>query len=363
MAVHGLQDPVVSGLEGQMELLGDLLMGGHGVEELVAGIPGMGGHKPQGEFPLQLRDPAQQICKVDIHAQVLAVGVDVLPQDSDFLIARGDQLPALGQDVLRQTAPLPAPDVGDDAVGAEVVAAVHDGDPGLQIVGADHRQTLGNGPGGILHRPGLPVPDQHPVEVLRQLPQVVGRENAVHVGVAVLHAAGDLGIAHHAAADEDLLAGMPPFGVDQGSHVAEDPLHRVVPDGAGVDDHQIRPLGGVGKAVAAAVQDPPDLLGIRLVLLAAVGLHIGRRGDSLALPPGFDIVADLLLPAQVLGRNQGCFPFQIAVLRFEMILLHNNSRYYTIFPAGLQGIFPGVPPLTSGDFSGIIETVKQGGAV
>ena len=155
------------------------------------------------------------------------------------------------------------------------------------------------------------MPDQDPVELLRQLPEVVGGEDAIHVGVRLLHPLGDLGLAHHAAADEDLLPRVAALGVDQGPHVAEDPLGGVLPDGAGVDDHQVRPLGGIGEAVAAALQDAPDLLGIGLVLLAAVGLHVSCGRHALGLPPALDIVADLRLPPQVFLRDQGCFAFQI----------------------------------------------------
>ena len=157
--------------------------------------------------------------------------------------------------------------------------------------------------------------DQDPVELLRQLPEVVGGEDAVHVGIGLPHPLGDLGLAHHAAADEDLLAGMAPLGVDQGPHVAEDPLGGVLPDGAGVDHHQVRPLGGIGEAVAAALQNAPDLLRVRLVLLTAVGLHIGRGGLPLALPPALEIIADLRLPPQVLLGDQRSFTFQNQYLR------------------------------------------------
>ena len=305
MAVHGLQDPVVPGLEGEVELLGDLLMGRHRVEELVAGVPRMGGHEAEGEIPVQLRDLSEQVREVDLHAQILAVGVDVLAQEGEFLIAPAYQVPAFVQNVLRQAAALPAPDVGDDAVGAEIVAAVHDRDPGLEIVRPHHGQALGDGPVGVSDGEGLAVPDQHRIEVLRQLPEVVGGEDPVHVPVALLHPAGDLRVAHHAAADEDLLPRMAALRVDQGAHVAEDPLDRVVPDRAGIDDDEVRALGFVGEAVAAALQDAPDLLGVGLVLLAAVGLHVSNGGFPLRLPPGFDIFADLLLPAQVLGGDQG----------------------------------------------------------
>ena len=163
------------------------------------------------------------------------------------------------------------------------------------------------------------VPDQNAVEQLRELPQMVGIEHAVHMGIALFHPLGDLGLAHHAAADENLLPRMAALGVDKSADVSEDALLGVLADGAGVDDDHVGVLRAVGQAVAAALQHAAKLLGIRLVLLAAVGLHVGQRRLALALPEALDIVADLSLTAQVLGGDQRCFPFQSSFLRLFSI--------------------------------------------
>ena len=58
-----------------------------------------------------------------VQIQIIAVGVDILAQQSDVLVPGLHQLPDLLQNALGVPAPLPAPDIGYDAVGAEVVAA------------------------------------------------------------------------------------------------------------------------------------------------------------------------------------------------------------------------------------------------
>ena len=55
-----------------------------------------------------------------------------------------------------------------------------------------------------------------------------------------------------------------------------DLLLRVVPDGAGVQQDQVRLGGVVCKAKAHGGQHPPQLLAVGLVLLAAIGHHMGQ---------------------------------------------------------------------------------------
>ena len=89
---------------------------GHGVKQLGGGVLGLGGHESNQIVSLDLVQLLQKIGKVPRRLQILAVGVDVLPQQGDLLIPLGGQLPHVVDDALRLPAALPAPDVGDDAV-------------------------------------------------------------------------------------------------------------------------------------------------------------------------------------------------------------------------------------------------------
>ena len=62
----------------------------------------------------------------------IAVAVDGLAEQGDFLAALGGELADLGGDVLRRPALLRAAHARHDAVGAELVAADHDADVGLE---------------------------------------------------------------------------------------------------------------------------------------------------------------------------------------------------------------------------------------
>ena len=220
-------------MEGQVELLGDLGIGGHGVKELLPRVPGVAGHEANEEFPVQGGDGRQQVRKIPAPVQVLAVGIDILAQEGDLPAARGDQLPALLENFLRLAAPLPAPDIGDDAVGTEIIAAVHDGDPRLQRVVPHHGQALGNGPRALLGEKDPFPRGEDPVQDLGKAPQLLGIEDPVHMGIALFQPLHHSPLAGHAAAQENLLLRVAAFGVLQRPQVAKDPLLGVLPDGAG----------------------------------------------------------------------------------------------------------------------------------
>ena len=136
---------------------------------------------------------------------------------------------------------------------------------------------------------------------------MVGGEYTVHMVVAVFDAVRHDLLAGHAAAEEDLLTGMAAFCVDQSAQIAENPLFRVFPDGAGVHDHHVGPLGLTADGIAALSQQTPELFGIRFILLAAVGFHIGYRHGILVPPIGGDLITIIELLTQLIFRNHSGF--------------------------------------------------------
>ena len=276
----------------------------------MAGVLGMGRHETQAEIARQARDLRHEVGEIHAEAEVLAVRIDVLAEQRDLLIALRDQRAALLQDVLRLAGALSAAHIGHDAVRAEIVAAVHDGDPRLELILAHDGQALGNGSGRILHGEHALACRQHAEQQLRQLPQVVRGEHAVHIGIGLAHALDHGGLAHHAAAQEDLLTWVAAAGMHERADIAEHALLGVLADGAGIEDDEVRALRAVRQTVATVLEHAADLLGIRLVLLAAVGLHKGHRRDALRLPVFAHPSAEALLPLQSLGRDHSRFLFQ-----------------------------------------------------
>ena len=124
---------------------------GHGVKELEGGVLGLGGHEAQEKVAVELVQLPKQVCKIVPGLQVLAVGVYILAQEGDLLKALVGQLPYLRHDLIHVAAALPAPDIGDDAVRAEVVAPVHNGDPRPGVTLPDNGHSLGDGAALVLH--------------------------------------------------------------------------------------------------------------------------------------------------------------------------------------------------------------------
>ena len=99
-------------------------------------------------------------------------------------------------------------------------AAIHNGHPSLQLAVPHLGNALGNG-AWLVGNEKLPLfPAEHIPQNFRELPQVVGGEHAVHMGVALFDTVGDLGFACHAATQEDFLSGVAALGVDQSAITA-----------------------------------------------------------------------------------------------------------------------------------------------
>ena len=151
-------------------------------------------------------------------------------------------------------------------------------------------------------------------------------EHGVDIGIGILHALDHGGLTHHAAAEEDLLTRVAALRVYERADVAEHALLGVLADGAGVEDHGVGALGRVGQAVARGLEHPAQLLGIGLVLLAAVGFDVGRRRDALRRPIIADLRAEPLLALDLLRRDSSGFAVQRAFLR----ILFDDYFYYCI---------------------------------
>ena len=88
------------------------------------------------------------------------------------------------------------------------------------------------------------------VDEFREAPQHLRAEDQIHMAVGFRDLLGHVGLLGHAAAQADELAGVAALHVDQRPQVAQHPLLRVLPDGAGVDDDHVGLLLVLGEAVA-----------------------------------------------------------------------------------------------------------------
>ena len=124
-----------------------------------------------------------------------------------------------------------------------------------------------------------------------------------------------MGLLGHTAAQTYDLLRVAALGVHQGAQVAEHPLLGVFPDGAGVDDDDAGLLLVVGKAEAHLGQIAPDALGVRLVLLTAIGVYKGEGGRGQLGGDGSGLTAEVQLTVDVSLRDHGSGTFHFGSSR------------------------------------------------
>ncbi len=147
---------------------------------------------------------------------------------------------------------------------------------------------------------------------LREAPQGLGPEDQVHVTVGFPHPLRHPLFLGHAAAEDDDLLRVLLFGVSQNPQISEHPLLRVFPDGAGVQQHQVRLPGVLREGEAHFLQHTHEPLAVRHVLLAAEGFHPGQGVGSPALEHGPDLLLKVPLAGDLPLRDHDFLSFQNA---------------------------------------------------
>jgi len=119
-AVHRLEDAVASRLHRQVEVrhqFGDLAVR---CDQGVGHVGGVARGVANALQPIDLRERPDELGET---ALAVGPGIHVLPQKHDLAGARIDQRMRLGEDVAPRPRDLGPAGIGDDAVGAELVAA------------------------------------------------------------------------------------------------------------------------------------------------------------------------------------------------------------------------------------------------
>ena len=271
LTVHQFQDTAASALHGQVDVAAHVGLFGNDVQRLVAHVLGVRGGEADAHAGRGLCHGAQQLREVDHRAvgPLEAVGVDVLPQQGDFLVAACLEVGHLAQDALHVAAALAATGIGHDAVGAEVIAPAHDGHEARNVVAAHarrHHVAIGLG-GRQFHIDGL-LPGFGGGNEVGQGEVGVGTCHQVHAVVGdevVLHALGHT--AHHAHQQVRTLLLERLEKVEAVEYL----LLGVVADGAGIHKHGVGLVERRGRAVARHLHDGGNDFTVGHVHLAAVG--------------------------------------------------------------------------------------------
>ena len=141
----------------------------------------MAGHETDARQPINGIDLLDQIrevrlCTVRTDA---AIGIDILSEQHDLFDTIADKRSDFFDDILRLPAPFPASGVRNDAVGAEIIAAVHDVDKRLVTVKSVCRQTLHDLAAVLPYSQLLLFLLIELIQKLRQLMQIIGAEDHI----------------------------------------------------------------------------------------------------------------------------------------------------------------------------------------
>ena len=264
-AVHGRQDLVVAGLEGDVQVAADLGVVADPGHQRRGHLHRQDAGQAQAQQPVDRRQPVDQPGQGVLLAPVVAVLAQVDAGEHDLADAPADLAADVVEDLLFGVGAERAAGPGDDAEGAPLVAAGLglDRHPGAQPLGRgrpDHQRQpadLGHG-GDQLGQPVLAVVVDH---------QVDPGDGPDRLGVGDRVAAGD----DHGG----LRVGL--------GRLADQPARgggRLPGHGAGVDHHHVGGLAGVGQVEAARPQRLQGLLALGLVEPAPEGLEgdLGRGG-------------------------------------------------------------------------------------
>ncbi len=143
LAVHLLEYTARTALHRQMQVVADVGVCGHGEQYLVGHVFGVGRREAYAHVGGGVGHNAEQVGKVGAFLSLFVavpVAVDVLTEQGDFLESLAAQVGHLVENALHAAATFAATGIGDDAVGAEIVAAAHDADEARDAAVADARR-------------------------------------------------------------------------------------------------------------------------------------------------------------------------------------------------------------------------------
>ena len=132
--------------------------------------------------------------------------------------------------------------------------------------------------------------------------------------IGVFHLVGHDLLLRHATAETDDLVGLCGLRVAQAAEVTVDPLFRVLADGAGVEQDDVRLIFIARELIAHLAQHTHEHLAVGHVLLAAERVDQRERRAGAAVVHLAHLARKFLLTRELLLADDDFFPFQGTIL-------------------------------------------------
>ncbi len=271
---HRREHPIRSGLNGKMNVRHHTGQFCHGVDESIREVDGVGARETNAGQTLDAGHGVQQVRELHVF---VAIGVDGLPKQRYLAVASRGETTGLAKDFARRYPALTSPCERNDTERAEFVTSSLNRDlPAHTIV---LRVAIES----FVHF----VPVQMHVDRRLARPGSIYELRDAAVGVWSGHQR-DVGRAArnlfsqvfgHAPGDSDDQAWVLFAMLQELAGSTVDSILRLLTDGAGVDQNDIRLLRISDPAVPATTELAQDQRGVGLIHLTAEGLHV-HRGDA-----------------------------------------------------------------------------------
>src|SRR6266540_1886471 len=234
-------------------------------------ILGMGGGKAYSLDSLNLRHNLEKSRKIGLSTALQSVGVYILPKQGNLLQSHPGHLRDFTEYIGRAAADFPAAHIRDYAVGAEVVATLHNGNESRDPTGlvSIRKEVEPRFAVDEIYF-GQPLPFFCPPDHLGQLVQVVGPEHHVQVGDLLQKPRPFLlGDTSPHSQNQSSVSTLQPLEIHQACvHL----LLRLFPDAAGIEHDEVGTGGIPGGLITRFPEQSDDLLRIADIHLAAEGL-------------------------------------------------------------------------------------------
>jgi hypothetical protein len=212
---------------------------------------------PNGSGDLLL-DAPQELGKVDARLQALAIRIHIMPQEDDLIISGGYESSDFLEYLLSGTTFLSPSQVGNHAIGAEIIAALHNLDPCFEPVETERDNRL------LLLR-GVPLFSQQRWD----LGNLIDSYYEIHEREAQPQTLSLL--LRDTPADPHLEKGLPPLQDSYSPQLTEEFLLRFLPNGTGIQDDQVGFFFLLGQEESLSGENTRYLFRIELIGLAPEG--------------------------------------------------------------------------------------------
>ena len=224
----------------------------------------MARHKTNQKITRKFGNLPEQLRKITAVIAVLPIGIDVLPEQCDFLAAALHKRAYLGKNILRRPAALCAAHIRNDTIRAKIVAAIHD---------ADHARnglSLSTGrPSAITGSPTFGKNSRFFSVMTRKRISGSSQSFSVPKTKSITDSFSEYTRSFpawkHTSANTDEKRRLRSFQMLISACDGKRLFFRVIANGAGIDHNQIRRLHRIRLSVSHFTEHTEDPLAVRLV--------------------------------------------------------------------------------------------------